>query len=149
MHASKGSGQITKTFIKGSSRVLSAHPGKGIHGPGRGPAGRGGRRARAGSGEWAAHPPPGWEIPTCRLWRRPPAARRRSAACLPARGPEGSALEEDMQSQVNLRGWSVCSDRGGGGGGTASLKVTTHCQTTAPVFSGLSVPEFSLTAPYF
>ena len=30
---------------------------------------------------------------------------------------------------------------GGGGGGTASLKVGTHCQTTAP--------EFSLTAPYF
>ena len=25
---------------------------------------------------------------------------------------------------------------GGGGGGTASLKVTTHCQTTAPVFQG-------------
>ena len=24
----------------------------------------------------------------------------------------------------------------GGGGGTASLKVTTHCQTTAPVFQG-------------
>ena len=38
---------------------------------------------------------------------------------------------------------------GPGGGGTASLKVTTHSQTTAPRFSGLSAPEFSLTAPYF
>ena len=33
----------------------------------------------------------------------------------------------------------------GGGGGTASLKVGTHCQITAP----LSSPEFSLTTPYF
>ena len=36
-----------------------------------------------------------------------------------------------------------------GGGGTASLKVGTHCQTTALVFFGLSAPQFSLTTPYF
>ena len=42
---------------------------------------------------------------------------------------------------------TVPPGRGGGGGGTASLKVTTHCQTTAPVFSGLSATEFSLTPP--
>ena len=44
--------------------------------------------------------------------------------------------------------WTVCSERdeeeevrtpgrgGGGGGGTVSLKVATHCQTTAPTFQG-------------
>ena len=36
-----------------------------------------------------------------------------------------------------------------GGGGTASLKVGTYCQTTALVFLALSTPQFSLTAPYF
>ena len=34
----------------------------------------------------------------------------------------------------------------GGGGGTASLKVGTHCETTAPAFCGLSALQISLTA---
>ena len=34
------------------------------------------------------------------------------------------------------------------GEGTASLKIGTHCQTTAPVFHA-SALEFSLTATYF
>ena len=36
-----------------------------------------------------------------------------------------------------------------GGGGTASLKIGTHCQTTAPAFQRCPPLSLFLTAPYF
>ena len=57
------------------------------------------------------------------------------------RVPEGGSSE--------CHPFCTLTPRRGGGGGTASLKVTTHCQTTAPSFSGLSAPEFFFDRPLF
>ena len=53
-------------------------------------------------------------------------------------------------SRQNLTGWNGlwCIPKGWGGG-IASLKVATHCQTTAPVFQASPPLRFFLTAPIF
>ena len=48
----------------------------------------------------------------------------------------GKSICCDNYTKHPIKFWELSHRPGGGGGGTASLKVGTHCQTTTPSFQG-------------